>query len=99
MAPLGALVVLACGVSAAATPPKKVDPATLATVQTSDPGKAILDRTCQSCHDLSTVTEARHPAKEWPGVVERMRANGADLTDAEARQVRDYLIKAYAPKG
>ena len=87
------------GIASAATPPKTVDRPRLAAVQVAEPGKMIIDRTCQSCHDLGTVTDARHTAKEWPGVVARMRANGADLTDAEAQQVRDYLIKAYAQKG
>ena len=62
----------------------------------SDPGKAIVEGACQSCHDLGTVTQARHTAKQWPGVVVRMRANGADLTDAELKQVQDYLVKTYA---
>jgi hypothetical protein len=42
--------------------------------------------------------EARHTAGEWPSVIERMRANGADLTDDEAKQVREYLIKTYAKR-
>ena len=62
----------------------------------SDPGKVIVERACQACHDLGTVTQARHTAKQWPGVVVRMRANGADLTDAELKQVQDYLVKTYA---
>ena len=62
----------------------------------SDPGKAIVERACQSCHDLGTITQARHTAKQWPGVVVRMRANGADLTDSELKQVQDYLVKTYA---
>ena len=63
-----------------------------------EPGKAIVNRACQSCHDLGTVTDAHHTAGEWPGVVERMRTNGADLTDNEAKQVREYLIKTYAQR-
>ena len=87
------------GLAAAATPSKVAGHPMQAAVQVVESGKTIVDRTCQSCHDLGTVTEARHTAKEWPGVVARMRANGADLTDAEAQQVRDYLINTYAQKG
>ncbi len=58
--------------------------------------KAIVERACVACHDLGTVTQAKHTAKAWPGVVMRMRNNGADLTDAEIKQVQDYLIKTYA---
>jgi cytochrome c2 len=82
---IGALLV---GALTAAAPPQK----------TAEPGKAIVNRACQSCHDLGTVMDARHTAGEWPGVVERMRANGADLTDDEAKQVREYLIKTYAKR-
>lgn len=61
----------------------------------AEPGKAILNRSCQSCHDLGTITEAEHTAEEWPRVVARMRTNGAVLSDAEAKQLQAYLIKAY----
>lgn len=65
----------------------------------ADPGKAIVNRACQSCHDLGMVTEARHTAKEWTSVVQRMRANGADLTDDDAKQVQAYLAKVYGKPG
>ena len=68
---------------------------TSAVAQVETP-KAIVERACQSCHDLGTITQARHTAKEWPSVVVRMRGNGADLTDAELKQVQDYLVKTYA---
>jgi len=89
---LSCVAVLLAGVLAAASPPQEAGRSTV------EPGKAIVNRACQSCHDLGTVTDARHTAGEWPGVVERMRANGAELTDDEARQVRGYLIKAYAKR-
>jgi mono/diheme cytochrome c family protein len=65
----------------------------------ADPGKAIVNRACQSCHDLGMVTEARHTSKEWAGVIERMRGNGADLTDEDAKQVQAYLAKVYGKPG
>jgi len=64
-----------------------------------DPGVAIVARTCQSCHDMATVTEARHTAQEWTDVVERMRGNGAELSDQEARQAQAYLAKTYGKPG
>jgi cytochrome c5 len=89
-----ACALTAPAVSAPEAPAKRPAAANLAI----DPGKAIVNRACQSCHDLGTITEARHTAKEWPGVVQRMRANGADLNDDQAKQVQDYLIKTYATK-
>ena len=82
-------------ISAVKKPAAAVKKTPVATVR-SDPGKALVERACQSCHDLGTVTQARHTAKQWPGVVVRMRGNGADLTDAELKQVQDYLVKTYA---
>ena len=60
--------------------------------------EAIVERVCQSCHGLGVIAESSHVAGDWPGVVLRMRANGADLTDAEAAQVQAYLIKKYSAK-
>ena len=86
---VGAL--LACGAAAVAAP-ADAPPA-------ADPGKAIVDRACQSCHDLAMVTEARRTPKEWAGVIERMRGNGADLTDEDAKQAQAYLAKVYGKPG
>jgi cytochrome c5 len=88
---------LACGVAtASASAPDSTPPAA---GPAADPGKAIVTKACQSCHDLGMVTEARHTAKEWAGVLERMRANGADLSDDEAKQVQAYLAKVYGKPG
>ena len=95
---LSCVVALLAGALAAAAPPQDAGRSTVALASPIEPGKAIVNRACQSCHDLGTVTDARHTAAEWPDVVERMRANGADLTDDEAKQVREYLIKAYAKR-
>lgn len=83
---------LACGLAT-------VSIAAPAPAPAADPGKAIVNRSCQSCHDLSMVTEVRHTAKEWTSVVQRMRANGADLTDDDAKQVQAYLTKVYGKPG
>jgi cytochrome c2 len=95
---LSCVAVLLAGVLAAAAPPQEAGRSAVALTDAAEPGRAILNRACQSCHDLGTVTDARHTVGEWPGVVERMRANGAELTDDEAKQVRKYLIKTYAKR-
>jgi len=95
---LSCVAVFLAGVLAAASPPQEASRSTVALANPTEPGKAIVNRACQSCHDLGTVTDARHTAGEWPSVIERMRANGAELTDDEAKQVREYLIKTYAKR-
>jgi mono/diheme cytochrome c family protein len=92
-------LIFACALTGSAVSAPEVQPKRPAAANLAiDPGKAIVNRTCQSCHDLGTITEAHHTAKEWPGVVQRMRGNGADLNDDQAKQVQDYLIKTYATK-
>lgn len=80
----------AAGASAPADAPVNLPP---------DPGKAVVTKTCQSCHDLDMVTEARHTAPEWTSVIQRMRANGAELSDDEAKQAQAYLVKVYGKSG
>ena len=63
-----------------------------------DPGKPILERVCQSCHDIGVLSQTPHTADEWPAIVQRMRSNGADLNSADAKLVVQYLQKAYVPK-
>ncbi|WP_297513973.1 hypothetical protein [uncultured Caulobacter sp.] len=86
-----ALVALAVLAVAEPGKPAKADDAPPAA-----PAKAIVARACQGCHELGQVTEARHTPQEWAGVIQRMRANGADLTDSEAKEVQAYLAKTYA---
>jgi len=90
---IGAAV--ACGFATAGASTPVDTPASAA----PDPGKAIVTKACQSCHDLGMITEARHTAKEWTGVIERMRANGAELSDDDAKQVQAYLAKVYGKPG
>jgi cytochrome c5 len=84
----------ACGLAIAVAPQDG-----LAAEAPADPGKAVVSRACQTCHDLSTITQARHSAAEWPAVIKRMRDYGANLTDADAKLAQDYLIKTYAKGG
>jgi cytochrome c5 len=58
-------------------------------------GLAILNRSCTSCHDSSQVTQAR-PAADWQPIVNRMRDNGANISDADAKTLVAYLIKNYS---
>jgi cytochrome c5 len=58
-------------------------------------GLAILNRSCTSCHDSSQVTQPR-PAADWQPIVDRMRDNGATISDADARILVAYLVKNYS---
>lgn len=91
---------LACGfATAGASAPADTSTGAPSANATVDPGKAIVTKSCQSCHELGMVTEVRHTAKEWGSVIERMRANGAELSEDDAKQAQAYLAKVYGKPG
>ena len=63
-----------------------------------DSAKPIVERVCQSCHDIGVLSQTPHTADEWPAIVQRMRSNGADLNSADAKLVVLYLQKNYVAK-
>ena len=56
-------------------------------------GKAIVQRTCVSCHALKVVTAKKASKEEWSVLVDQMVSRGADLNDDEIEIVVDYLAK------
>jgi cytochrome c5 len=53
-------------------------------------GRAILQRTCQQCHDLATAS-TKPPSEDWNAVVARMTGYGARLTPADQQKLVEYL--------
>jgi cytochrome c2 len=53
-------------------------------------GRAILQRTCQQCHDLATASK-KMPAEAWSAVIARMTSYGARLTSADQQLLIGYL--------
>lgn len=53
-------------------------------------GKAILQRTCQQCHDLATAS-TKLAAEEWSAVIAKMMTYGAKLTPADQQKLITYL--------
>jgi hypothetical protein len=60
-------------------------------------GKAIVERTCVSCHALKVVTAKRASKEQWSTLVDQMISRGADLSDDEVEIVVDYLAKNFGP--
>jgi hypothetical protein len=60
-------------------------------------GKAIVERTCVSCHALKVVTAKRASKEQWATLVDQMISRGADLSDDEIGIVVDYLGKNFGP--
>jgi len=57
----------------------------------------LLQAQCTQCHTLDRVQAAAKTQADWEATVQRMRAKGAELTDAEAQALVEYLAKTYAP--
>jgi hypothetical protein len=43
------------------------------------------------CHTIDRINEASKDKVSWEQTIARMRTKGAQLTDAEAAQIADYL--------
>jgi aldose sugar dehydrogenase len=54
---------------------------------------ALLGTRCGTCHDISTVTMARHTPGDWDQTLQNMRSRGAVLSDSELATLRDYLVQ------
>ena len=60
-------------------------------------GQDLLEARCTKCHNLDRVKAASKTLDEWTATVGRMRGKGADLTDAEAETLLEYLAETYGP--
>jgi mono/diheme cytochrome c family protein len=58
-------------------------------------GKAIVQRTCISCHALKVVTAKRASKEQWSALVDQMISRGADLNDDEVEIIVDYLARNF----
>jgi len=86
-------VAVACGGAAeepAAPPPEEETSGELS-------GDQLLEARCARCHALDVVEGATKTQAEWDSTVQRMIAKGAELTDAEAQILVQYLAETYGP--
>jgi mono/diheme cytochrome c family protein len=60
-------------------------------------GEGLVQDRCTVCHGLERTTSASKTQQEWEATVEEMRGLGAELTDAEAQTLVDYLAQEYGP--
>ena len=77
---------------------------TLAAAQSSDTklpdgdGKQVTERICAACHGIETFAHERHDKEGWQKIIDDMITRGADGTDAELKQIGEYLTKYLGPK-
>ncbi len=58
---------------------------------------AVVNNVCAGCHTLARVNAVKADRTGWAATVNRMRSNGADLTDEQFSVVIEYLTKTQAP--
>ena len=82
----GGLLVFAGVTSAGAqtAPPNPVEPMAKA--------KAVFERACSVCHGLERPLSKTYDQPKWEGTVERMRGNGAQVSDEERAMIVTFLL-------
>jgi cytochrome c5 len=65
-------------------------PAQTSSAAPASEGRAILERTCQMCHDVEIATK-KQATEEWSAVVSKMMTYGVTLTAAEQQKLIEYL--------
>jgi cytochrome c5 len=58
--------------------------------------KATFESLCNGCHEAALATDARYDRKGWESVIERMYGFGLSATDAQAKEIVEYLSANYA---
>jgi competence ComEA-like helix-hairpin-helix protein len=61
------------------------------------PGKAIILKSCTTCHDAQQATSKPGTADEWTQTVNDMLSKGADLSDDDVTTVVQYLAAHFGP--
>jgi len=62
-----------------------------------DPGEAIVNARCQSCHSIRTIHTQALDAKAWEARVRTEMTRGATVTEEQVPVVVDYLAFAHGP--
>jgi virginiamycin B lyase len=58
------------------------------------PGREVVSRECQACHDLAMVVGSTGLTREgWSGVIDEMTSYGLNVTPQQRTQILDYLSK------
>ena len=55
------------------------------------PGREIVYKRCQSCHQLDRIKGEKHSRNEWEQIIGRMIGNGLKISQEDKNIVLDYL--------
>jgi len=65
------------------------------TASTSGSGSeaaVLVGRRCTVCHTMDRIDEAKLDESGWNSTIDRMRNNGAVVSEAEQKVIVDYLV-------
>jgi competence ComEA-like helix-hairpin-helix protein len=79
---------------AAQTPAGQTPPAGQAPAP-SGPGADQFQRVCVVCHPADRIVSVRKTRTEWEEVIDKMIANGAQVTDDNYGTIEDFLLRNY----
>lgn len=60
-------------------------------------GRATLEARCITCHESDLITQQRLTHAGWVREVDKMIRWGADLSEAEKKEIIDYLASHFGP--
>jgi competence protein ComEA len=63
---------------------------------TPHPGRALLQSVCSSCHEAATITASPRTRVEWDDTLQEMVRYGAEASDEQFAQIRDYLLRNHS---
>src|SRR5215471_102308 len=61
-------------------------------------GKALVERTCTKCHELTTTLLLHNSRERWSSIVDDIVSRGAEATDTEIEKIIEYLAKTQGLK-
>jgi hypothetical protein len=62
------------------------------------PGKSTYMMICSECHGADSVTSMGHNRAGWKDIVDDMVDKGATATPKQAKEIINYLAKAFPKK-
>jgi virginiamycin B lyase len=60
--------------------------------------KALVQQNCVACHDLRNVVNSNKSQEDWDNTVDMMMNAGAPITQAQSKEIKDYLIASFPEK-
>ena len=61
-------------------------------------GQALVERSCQTCHSLSLITQQAKDSTGWEKTIGQMEKWGVQTTPAEHDTLRRYLVAHFGPR-